>query len=119
MIRQQKTNLKYPERTDWISLILPTLGTNGKLSCRRYWTYGFFGLVGKLLASYDQLYFATWVGLCHACCRMNLYLCQEHAHYKNHHVHSLMKQVGRLTNICLVTFMWDIPTVLYRIIKYQ
>ena len=63
----------------------------------------FFGLVGKLLASYDQLYSVTLVGLCHACCR--IYLSQEHAHYKNHHFHSLMKQVGKLTNICLVIFV--------------
>jgi hypothetical protein len=64
---------------------------------------GFFGLVGKLLASCDQLYSVTLVGMCHACCRMCLG--QEDTHYKNHHVHSLMKQVGRLTNICLVTLM--------------
>jgi len=64
---------------------------------------GFFGLAGKLLASYDQLYSVTLVGLCHACCRMCL--SQQHAHYKYHHFHSLMKQVGGLTNIYLVTFM--------------
>jgi hypothetical protein len=78
---------------------------------------GFFGLVGNPLASYDQLCSMTLFELCHACCHMCL--SQGYAHYKIHHVHSLMKQVGMLTNICLVTFMWNIPIVLYRIIKYK